>query len=291
MLKYIQSKADCKDKFVISASSNLPSDISRDSALHQLEKEGFCYNIQKMGRNGFSCNFNNYMAEEYFQIEMNLKKERAKMIFNRIPQLYEDFLLELITHQDDLNEYVISLYSQSESRASELNQKFGVLKENKLITCLWADNIAYKVMLTVNGKHYFEFKKEAEEDEKSNIKNVNISGNQVNIAANNSSINATQNNGINTDELKRLIQNIRNDIPSELSSDDKTDINESLDIIQEELSSNEPNEKIVKSQFHIFKRIDVGLKFLNSCASLLIFADKFYPFISDINHWIQSLIK
>lgn len=244
-----------------------------------------------MGRNGFSCHFNDYMAEEYFQIEMKLKKERAKMIFNRIPKLYEDFLQELIIHQENLSEYVTSLYSESNNNYSlELNQKFGVLKENNLITVKWADNVAYNVTLTLNGKNYFEFKEEFEEDNKNKLQNVNISGNQVNIATNNSSITATQNNGINSDELNRLIQNIRNNIPDELSSDDKADVNESLDIIQEELLSNEPNAKIIKSQFNVFKRIDVGVKFLSSCVSLLTFADKFYPFIEDIKNWIQSLM-
>lgn len=292
MLKYMQNKAKYKDSFLLSSSGNLPNNINRDSALHQLEKEGYCYNIEKMGRNGFKCNFNNYLAEEYFQNEPKLIKERNKKMFNKIPNICEELLYNLITHQENLNEYVASLYLESNDNYSlELNQKFGVLKENNLITLKWADNIAYNVSLTLNGKHYFEFKAEAEEENnKRNLQNINISGNQVNIATNNSAITATQNNGINSDELNKLIQNIRNNIPEELSSEDKADVNESLDIIQEELLSNEPNTKVIKSQFNVFKRIDVGVKFLSSCASLLTFADKFFPFISKVATWIQSLI-
>lgn len=57
MLKYMQGKANHKDNFIISTTTNLPNDINRDSALHQLEEEGFCYDVKKNGTQWFFLSF------------------------------------------------------------------------------------------------------------------------------------------------------------------------------------------------------------------------------------------
>lgn len=118
-------------------------------------------------------------------------------------------------------------------------------------------------------------------DEK-NEYNINIQNGQVNISKDNSTINAVQNISVSNDELKRLVLELRNAIDGNLSADKKEAANDSIDIIENELLSNQPNEKNVKSQFRFLKTIDNGIKFTSACCSLLTFADKIYPFLSQL---------
>ena len=118
----------------------------------------------------------------------------------------------------------------------------------------------------------------------------NITGTQVNIANDEATINATQNNGINVGELKELISALRNEIREDLTSDDKNDANECVEVIEKELLSGNPNEQTVKSQFKLLKRIDCGVKFASACCSLLTFADKIYPFLGEITTWFSNLM-
>lgn len=119
----------------------------------------------------------------------------------------------------------------------------------------------------------------------------NISGNQVNISNDNSTINATQiNNGINADELKSLLSAMRESLNSNLPDEDKAEAAECIDAIEAELLSQQPNETIVKDKFKLLKRIDTSLKFVSTCCSLLTFADKVYPFLGTILPAFQALL-
>lgn len=118
----------------------------------------------------------------------------------------------------------------------------------------------------------------------------NINGTQVNIANDEATINATQNIGANADELQKLIVALRNDISEDMSANDKNDANECINVIEGELMSVNPNEQTVKSQFKLLKRIDSSVKFASSCCSLLTFADKIYPFLSEIIPLFTSII-
>ena len=109
---------------------------------------------------------------------------------------------------------------------------------------------------------------------------------QVNIANDNSTINATQNIGLDSDKLVELISNMRNALDESLTAEEKEEANDSIDIIEQELTSDEPNEKNVKAHFKILKRIDSGVKFVSACTALLSFADKVYPFLEQIPTWL-----
>lgn len=120
--------------------------------------------------------------------------------------------------------------------------------------------------------------------------NINNAG-QVNIANDDSAINAVQNNnGINADELKKLITAMRENLDSNLSADDKAEAIECIDVIEAELSSAQPNETSVKDKFKLLKRIDSSVKFASACCSLLTFADKMHPFINQIIPWFRGLV-
>ena len=105
----------------------------------------------------------------------------------------------------------------------------------------------------------------------------------MNIANDEATINATQNVGTNADELQKLITALRSDIKEDISDEDKNDVNDCINVIESELMSGNPNEQTVK-------RIDCGVKFASSCCSLLTFADKIYPFLSEVATWFANII-
>ena len=105
---------------------------------------------------------------------------------------------------------------------------------------------------------------------------------QVNIANDSATINAVQNIGIDTNELSRLIVDMRNSLDENLTDEERKDSNDCIDVIESELSSSNPNEKNVKTQFKLLSILNKGLKFASTCCSLISFADKVYPFLSDI---------
>lgn len=123
----------------------------------------------------------------------------------------------------------------------------------------------------------------------------NINGNQVNIANDNATINAVQNNGgLNIDDLKALISEMRNQLSEDLSDEDIKDANDSIDTIEEELVSGTPNEERVKTHFKLLKKIVKGVSgavgFANAAINLLKFADQIYPFLDQIAQQFQSMI-
>ena len=62
------------------------------------------------------------------------------------------FMRELLEHKNNLNEYVDELYAD-DTREDDLNALFGALKKEGLLSCIYADNRAYEVQLTLNGKN------------------------------------------------------------------------------------------------------------------------------------------
>lgn len=118
----------------------------------------------------------------------------------------------------------------------------------------------------------------------------NINGNQVNVANDNATINATQNNGLDSNELLKLMNSMRESLSKELSDEDKKDAEECIDIIEQELQSNNPNEEKVKTRFKLLRRIDGGVKFASACCSLLTLADKIFPFLGEIVPLFSSLL-
>lgn len=61
------------------------------------------------------------------------------------------FIKELLDNKDNLNQYVDFLYRE-EYKQVDLNEMFGKLKKEGYISCLYADNRAYNVALTLKGK-------------------------------------------------------------------------------------------------------------------------------------------
>lgn len=94
--------------------------------------------------------------------------------------------------------------------------------------------------LTTDGQDYFKEKKQ--EDPMGNtgmIINMNMNGGQFNLAKDNATINATQNNGVNGNELDDIIKGIMENL-SELKKEDADEIADIVEMSKEELTKQEP---------------------------------------------------
>ncbi len=94
------------------------------------------------------------------------------------------------------------------------------------------------VYLTTDGMEYL-FEKDKMEMNNKNSMTFNISGGQVNVARDNATINAIQNNNVNKIELDNIIKNIKDNL-SDLKKEDADGIVDVVDMAKEELSKPEP---------------------------------------------------
>ena len=74
----------------------------------------------------------------------------------------------------------------------------------------------------------------------------NVSGGQVNVASNNATINATQNNGIQSDKLDKTVKAIINNVPL-VNNEDAETIVDSVNMIKDELLKPEPKRIIISN--------------------------------------------
>ena len=75
-------------------------------------------------------------------------------------------------------------------------------------------------------------------DKKDNI-TININGEQINIAKDNSTVNAVQNNGANRTELEEIVKGITENITT-LNKEDAENILDMVEMVKEEISRPEP---------------------------------------------------
>lgn len=94
------------------------------------------------------------------------------------------------------------------------------------------------VYLTTDGLEYFEEKLGNRITNKDNMI-INVNGGQVNIAKDNANIIATQNNGINGNELDNILKGIMDNLSS-LQKEDADEIIDVVEMVKEELIKTEP---------------------------------------------------
>lgn len=75
---------------------------------------------------------------------------------------------------------------------------------------------------------------------------VNVNGGQMNMAMDNAKIVATQNNGINTNELESIIKSITENL-SDLKKEDAESIEDAIEMVREELAKPEPKVSRLRS--------------------------------------------
>lgn len=95
-----------------------------------------------------------------------------------------------------------------------------------------------EVYLTTDGMEYFDEKEKVEMENKNSMI-FNISGGQVNVAKDNATVNAVQNNSVSKSELDNIIKNIMDNL-SDLRKEDVDGIEDVIDMAREELTKPEP---------------------------------------------------
>jgi len=99
----------------------------------------------------------------------------------------------------------------------------------------------------------------------------NISANQANVATDNANINATQNNNVDIEQAKKLIEAVRCVIPANISQDDKNVITDSLEAVEEQLSKPVPKKSVMTTLLTGFKAAVGAAEFGAAVATLIQF--------------------
>lgn len=74
---------------------------------------------------------------------------------------------------------------------------------------------------------------------------ITVNNGQVNLASDNATIHATQNNGTSVAELKKLVEAVRKTIDLSINENEKQSVEESLEVIQGELVTDKPKKSMV----------------------------------------------
>ena len=107
--------------------------------------------------------------------------------------------------------------------------------------------------------------------------NITVKDGQVIIANDNAVVNATNTvNGVNKDELVELINEIKLAAEnSNLSSDDEETVNNSLEVIEEEIAKEKPRKGFIKTAITGLKAIKGTAEFGAAIATLIKFIQQF----------------
>ena len=140
----------------------------------------------------------------------------------------------------------------------------------------FTSNPYYEYWITDNGAAYYESDFQETIKRKAETNTYNISGNQVNIANDQATIVATQNNGIDIEELDRLVQNIKSLLTNSIPPEVTEVITDSVDALQEELKKDSPKKGIVKTAISgltgAFPRITEAVELTAAVATIVQFA-------------------
>jgi len=113
-----------------------------------------------------------------------------------------------------------------------------------------------------------------DEDTKFNI-NVNGGLAQVNVANRGATLNATQNNLVDIDQLNKLIDDLKNAVSPDISKDDSEQINNSIEIICSEVMSKNPKKGHLKTALN-------GLKAIKDTAEFTAAVVAIYQFLTPL---------
>ena len=105
---------------------------------------------------------------------------------------------------------------------------------------------------------------------------ITVHGGQVNIAKDQATINATQNNGINTKELDKLVDSIKALLTDEIPKEEKEIINDNVEVLQEEIKKENPKKGFIRTAISglqgIFPKIAGAARLTAALTSIIQFA-------------------
>ena len=102
---------------------------------------------------------------------------------------------------------------------------------------------------------------------------VNGGNAQVNIANDNSTIKAIQNNGVDFDELERLISNLLAHVDLIENKEDREIVDEGIEVIREELRRDKPRKSFLKAAINAIKAVAGTAELLAAAAAIYTFID------------------
>lgn len=100
---------------------------------------------------------------------------------------------------------------------------------------------------------------------------ITINGGQVNLATDNSSITATQNNSSNLLELNKLVNKIYQNIDIKVNDEDLETIKETLEVIKSELNTDIPKKSMIKTAIKGLKAVKGSVELGASIVALIQF--------------------
>ncbi|NLW46801.1 MAG: hypothetical protein GXY86_05650 [Firmicutes bacterium] len=105
---------------------------------------------------------------------------------------------------------------------------------------------------------------------------ITINGGQVNIAKDQATIHAIQNNGINTNELDKLVQSIKRLLTDAITPEIREIINDNVAVLQEELKKENPKKGFIKTAIgglqSIYPKIAGAVELTADITSIIQFA-------------------
>lgn len=102
------------------------------------------------------------------------------------------------------------------------------------------------------------------------VYNVTVRDGQAIIASDNAVVNATNTVSVNSEDLLKLIKAVR-DCSANLSPEDKESVQESLEVIEAEASSDKPKKSMLKTAISVLKGIKGTIEFATATTALIEF--------------------
>ena len=148
----------------------------------------------------------------------------------------------------------------------EHKQSNGVTEQYEVLDPCYYDEIGSL------GKHYqCEVRKLSAVEKKQAQTVFNINANQANIATNNATINAFQNNNVDIAQVEKLIEAVRRAIPHDILQDDKNTITENLEVVEEQLARPIPKKSVMTTLLTGIKAIAGTVEFGAAVTALIQF--------------------
>ncbi len=109
-----------------------------------------------------------------------------------------------------------------------------------------------------------------------NIKySITVNDGQVNLATDNAVINATQNNGLDTEKLTILIDKIKNEMTAITNHDEIETIKDNIDVIENEMAQANPRKGFIKTAISGLQAIKGTAEFSAAIVALIQFIQPF----------------
>lgn len=233
---------------------------------HELEAKGMIESFNPLGRKYFSCCLTR-KGRDYGQHKPRLERMEALAVFEKLLPKYREALLS-----------IVSRYPEGSSvKADDVFAKYiPQLKDRGYLAKLKKDILGGYIVYgyTYADLNYEELEQEHDEKQKFS-QTINVTGNpQINTAMHGGMITATQNVGVNAAELSMLIKTAKENIPEEISHEEKEEIRDNLDLIKDELSSDKPKKGFLQRALQFLQGIKGTAEFVAAIAGIASFVNE-----------------